>query len=219
MTITTSTTKARTIAAGKAIAASKAKAAKAKGPTKAELARKQEERAIASSEKELARTTLEQARFNFADVNVKEQQKCRTYAMHLNSMFAFILRDHKIHWSEVYNSGNAKHVDSNLRPIWLLIDAEYDALKALMEGKHSNIAGVWKRAWEKAFAIAFPGKKREPRNAKLPADSAMEKLISAYKTVAKETIQSERDERIALVIGEALIALKVDIQKINQKLG
>ena len=201
------------------LAKAKAAKAKAKGPTKAEIERRQNERALASGEKEMARTTLEQARVNFADANKKKQQKCYTYAMHLNNVFSFVLREHKIHWVEVYGSANAKHPDSNLRPIWLMIDAEYDALKALLHGNHSNIAGVWKRAWEKAYAISFPGKKREPRNPKLPADSAMEKLISAYKTVAKETIQSERDERIIRVVGEALIALKVDLQKINEKIG
>lgn len=193
--------------------------AKGKAPSKADLARLLEERAIASATKKLANVTLEAAMQQYATGEIKVEGLRNVYAMAMNERFSFCLTAHKLHWSVIWDSKNAKHNESNLNPIWKEIEEQHQALLAFLKGKHSNAPQVWKRTKERAYQIAFPGQKRAPRQPKLPAENAIEKLIAAYRAVAKETVQSERDEQIADVLGHAIIALKLDLNKINQSLN
>jgi hypothetical protein len=197
-----------------------AKVAATKGPNKAERDRAALERAIASSNKKLETMTLEEAMTQYASGEIKVDGLRNVYAMAMNNRFAFTLEDKGHHWSVIWKSPNAKAKDSNLRPIWDAIEAERVALDTLLtEKKHSNPAQVWSRVRERSYQLAFPGQKRAPRQTSIPAESALKKLIAAYTTVAKEDIQTERDEAMVRVIGEALIALKVDLAKINQKIN
>lgn len=193
--------------------------AKVKVPNKAERERAMLNRAIASAAKKLDTMTLDEARDNYAKGVIREDGLCNVYAMALNNRFAFALKDNGHHWAVIWNSKNAKAEGSNLRPIWLAIEEEHKGLLALLEGKHSNAPQVWKRVREKSYQIAFPGQKRPPRQSSAPADSALKKLISAYVTVAREDIQTDRDRDMVKAIGEALIALEVDLAKINQRLA
>lgn len=196
--------------------------AKGKAPSKAELARKANERAIASAAKELAKCTMEQATDRFVRDELKVEGSRNVYAMAMNNRFAFTLENGGHHWSAIWTSKNAKQPGSNLRAVWEAIDAEYETLKSLLTSgtrKHSNPAKVWQRARERAFEIAFPGQKRAPRqNDTAPADAALEKLVAAYKVVAKETVQTERDERLVDAIGRLLVAFNIDLAKINAKI-
>ena len=207
---------------GKVKAAGAKDMAKGKAPTKAELARKADERAIASAAKVLASVTLEQATGQFVKDELKVESSRNVYVMAMNKRFAFTLENGGHHWSAIWTSKNAQQADSNLRPTWEAIDAEYTTLKALLTGgpkKHSNPAKVWQRARERGFEIAFPGQKRAPRhNDTAPADSAIDKIIAAYKVVAKETVQTERDERLVAAIGRLLVAFNIDLAKINAKI-
>jgi hypothetical protein len=193
--------------------------AKVKAPTKAERERNLLNRAIASSNKKLESMTLEEARDSFAKGAIREDGLCNVYAMAMNNRFAFTLKDNGHHWSAIWNSKNAKAEGSNLLPVWKAIDVEHKDLLALLEGKHSNAPQVWKRVREKSYQLAFPGQKRPPRQTVAPSESALKKLISAYTTVAREEIQTDRDRAMVMAIGEALIALKVDLSKINQRLA
>lgn len=193
--------------------------AKGKAPTKAERERAFLARAIASANKKLDNTTLDKARDDYARGVIKEDGLCNVYAMALNNRFAFTLKDNGHHWSAIWNSANAKAEGSNLRPVWLAIEEEHKGLLALLENKHSNAPQVWKRVRDKSYALAFPGQKRPPRQTIAPADKALKQLIAAYTAVAKEEIQTDRDVEMVRAIGEALIALRVDLAKINQRLA
>lgn len=196
--------------------------AKGKAPSKAELTRKANERAIASAAKVLENVTLEQAAERFAKGEMQVEGLRNVYAMALNKRFAFTLENGGHHWSAIWASKNAKQSGSNLRPTWEAIEAERKVLEALLTSgprKHSNPAKVWQRVRERAFEIAFPGQKRAPRqNDTAPADNAIEKIIAAYKVVAKETVQTERDERLVDAIGRLLVAFNIDLAKINAKI-
>jgi hypothetical protein len=197
--------------------------AKNKKPSKAELARKAEARAIASAAKVLENVTLDEAAERFAKGEMQVEGLRNVYVMAMNKRFASTLQDGGHHWTAIWASKNAKAAGSNLRPTWDAIDAERKRLEELLVGgtrKHSNPAQVWKRVRDRAFEVAFPGKKREPRAPeKTPAEQAMERLIAAYKVVAKESIQTERDERLVDAIGRLLVAFDVDLKPINQKIG
>lgn len=208
--------KARSAAAAKA----KSGVAKRK-PSKDDIRRKATERAIASANKRLESITLEEAREQYVRGELKAEGLRNVFAMALNNRFAKVLEDHRLHWSIVWESKTQRHEGSNLHPIWKAIDLERAGLVELLEkGNHSNPSQVWKRVRERAYQLAYPGQKRAPRQpGKLPADSAIEKLIAAYKAVARETVQSERDEEIAEVLGRAIVQLKLDIEKINQSIG
>ena len=196
---------------------------KSKKPTKAETARKLNERAIASATKKVATLTLDEARTKFLDAEVRGESFRNVYAVAMNAKYAFTLEDHGIHWSVIISpeSKNAQDPSSNMHPVWKELNAERDGVIEFLDSKaHSNSRQVFKRVRERAFEIAFPGKKRPPRNNhKLPADTCMERLIQAYRAVAKEAIQTERDEMLVNKVGELLIHLKVDLAAINAKLG
>lgn len=196
--------------------------AKGKVPSKAELTRKANERAIASAAKVLENVTLEQAAERFAKGEMQVEGLRNVYAMAMNKRFAFTLENGGHHWSAIWASKNAKQAGSNLRPTWEAIEAERKALEALLTSgpkKHSNPAKVWQRVRERSYEIAFPGQKRAPRqNDTAPADAALEKLVAAYKVVAKETVQTERDERLVDAIGRLLVAFNIDLAKINAKI-
>ena len=197
--------------------------AKGKTPSKAEQKRKADARAIASAAKALENVTLEQAAERFAKGEMQVEGLRNVYAMALNQRFAFTLKDGGHHWTAIWASKNAKQSGSNLRPTWEAIETERKALEALLTSgtrKHSNPAKVWQRVRERSFEIAFPGQKRAPRqNDTAPADAALERLIAAYKVVAKETVQTERDMEMADAIGKLLIAFKVNLAEINAKLN
>lgn len=223
----TKTTKTAAFVAASNLSAAKVKTgakdmAKGKVPSKAELTRKANERAIASAAKVLENVTLEQAAERFAKGEMQVEGLRNVYAMALNKRFAFTLENGGHHWSAIWASKNAKQSGSNLRPTWEAIEAERKALEALLTSgprKHSNPAKVWQRVRERAFEIAFPGQKRAPRqNDTAPADAALEKLVAAYKVVAKETVQTERDERLVDAIGRLLVAFNIDLAKINAKI-
>ena len=208
-------------AAAKPIAPA-ANASKAKKPSKAEQARKDLDRAIASANKKLESTTLESALASYAAGEIKVDGLRNVYAMALNHRFAFLLNDHKLHWTVLWESKTQRNEQSNMHPLWKAVEAaRIDLETALTSGprKHSNPAQVWKRVRERSYQLAFPGQKRAPRQTKLPADVAIHNLIAAYKAVARETVQSERDEQIAEVLGRAIIQLKLDLDKINQSIG
>ena len=197
-----------------------AKVTAAKGPNKAERERAALERAIASSNKKLETLTLEQAMAQYANGEIKVDGLRNVYSMAMNNRFGFTLEDKGHHWSVIWKSPNAKAKDSNLRPIWDAIEAERVALDTLLVAKkHSNPAQVWSRVRERSYQLAFPGQKRAPRQTVVPSDKALKQLIPAYTAVAKEDIQTDRDVEMVRVIGEALIALKVDLAKINQKIN
>lgn len=202
--------------------AKKLNTAKVKAPSKAEQVRRANERAIASASKALENVTLEQAAERFAKGEMQVEGLRNVYAMALNQRFAFTLKDGGHHWSAIWASKNAKQAGSNLRPTWEAIETERKALELLLTSgtrKHSNPAKVWQRVRERAFEIAFPGQKRAPRqNDTAPADAALEKLVAAYKVVAKETVQTERDERLVDAIGRLLVAFNIDLAKINAKI-
>ena len=197
--------------------------AKNKKPSKAEIARKAEARAIASATKALEKITLDEAAERFAKGEMQVEGLRNVYVMAMNNRFAYTMKDGGHHWSLIWASKNAKAAGSNLRPTWDAIDAERKRLDELLTSgprKHSNPAQVWKRVRDRSWEVAFPGKKREPRAPeKTPAEQAMERLIAAYKVVAKESIQTERDERLVAAIGRLLVAFDVDLKPINQKIG
>lgn len=197
----------------------------AKKMTKAETARANLDRAIASANKAVEGLTLEDAMLQYAMGEISADGLRNVYATAMNNRFAYTLEDNGHHWSVIWRSDNAKHSGSNLRPTWEAIDKERQSLAAILsnppKGKkpHSNPAQVWSRVRERAFEMAFPGQKRPPRQTSVPADAALKQMIAAYTKVAKQDIQTERDEEMVRVIGEALIALRVDLSKINEKIG
>lgn len=172
-------------------------------------------RAVASAAKKLPSLTLDSARATFANAAYRDESACTAYAMTLNARFGSVLTDHRVHWSDVWASDNAKAEGSNYRPIWQAIESERQDLFALLTGKHSNPAQVWKRARDKAFAIACPGQQRE-RKRVAPHDKAKKAVIAAYRALMKETMPSDDDLKAAEAIGELLIAaFKVDLSKLN----
>ena len=172
-------------------------------------------RAIASATKKLPGVTLDTARATYAGNAVREHGSCVTYAMALNERFGKVLTDHRIHWTEIANSANAKAPDSNYHPIWKAIEAERVELETLMKGKHSNIPQVWKRAKEKAFQIACPGKQRE-RDHVVPSAKAEKALKALYKSLMKESMPTDLDIKVADAIGRILIAsFKIDLSTLD----
>lgn len=197
--------------------------AKGKKPSKAETQRRNQERAIASAKKALLNTTLDEARAKCVEAEGRADGMRDVFAMALNQRFAFTLDNKGHHWTAIEGSDNAKQADSNLHPVWKAIKDERDIFEGMLNSRrkpYSNSRQAWSRVKQRAFELAFPGKKREPRNpGKAPADKAMAKLVSAYKDVAKETIQTERDEQLVEAIGKLLIAFKIDLAEINRKIG
>jgi len=193
-----------------------------KKPTKAEITRKRNNNATIRAVKLAERTDLVQARVQYAKDEQKTAETRGAYAIHLNREFKFTREGGGHHWTELADSKNAKHPDSNLHSIWKSIEAERVTFITILESgpkAHSNAAQVWKRFKEAAYKLDFPNQKRAPRNPKLPADNAKAKLLAAYYSVAKETVQSAEDEKLVRVIGEALKEAGFDLAKVNEKLG
>ena len=172
-------------------------------------------RAIASANKKLPNVTLDSARAAYANAAYREDGSCVTYAMALNERFGKVLTDHRVHWSDVWASKNAKADGSNYQPLWKAIDAERVSLFTLLQGKHSNPAQVWKRARDKAFTIACPNQQRD-RDHVVLASKAEKSLKAMYKAFMKETMPSELDLKITDDIGRMLIKhFKIDLSTLE----
>lgn len=193
-----------------------------KKPTKAEIARKRNNNATIRAVKLAERTDLVQARVQYAKDEQKTAETRGAYAIHLNRAFKFTRDNGGYHWTEIADSKNAKHPESNLHSVWKAIEAERVSFVTILESgpkAHTNAAQVWKRFKESSYKLDFPNTKRAPRQAKLPADNAKAKLLAAYYSVAKETVQSADDEKLVRIIGKALAEAGFDLAKVNQKLG
>lgn len=172
-------------------------------------------RAIASASKRIPAISLDAARLAYAGTSIRDEGACTVYAMKMNERFAKALADHRVHWSDIWTSKNAKADGSNYQPLWRAIEGEHQELLGLLKGKHSNPAQVWKRVRDKAYAIACPNQKRE-RDHVVPSQRAERALKSLYKMLMRETMPSELDLKASEEIGRMLIALfKVDLSTLD----
>lgn len=213
MTTTTSTIKARTIAAGKAIAASKAKAAKAKGPTKAAAAKANLDKANASAAKKLPSASFASLAASLVTASKANDGAARTMAFYMNNAFATEMTAFKCHWG-AFSPANCR--TDNEKAILTRIDTMRKEVQALAETKGlANTNKPWSDMKRISVELFSGGKRME--KAVRPLDTVQRDLLTKlYKAAMKEERPTNTECDVNDTIGRLLVQyFKVDLSTLG----
>jgi hypothetical protein len=191
--------------------------AKRKTPTKAEQKRNATDKALASAAKKVAGTTYGDALASYVRGHDEAESRKRVMAMFLNNLFAEEMKEFRCHWSDIYDSKNARNAD-NMKAIWERIDEKRQEMKQYCIDNRKSLSNTdkpWGDAKREAKAIFLgTGGQRAPRQTKAFPDMVKAAFLTLYKSTMKEAFPSELDMRLGKVIGDVLTKeFKVDLSE------
>lgn len=190
--------------------------AKAKPMSKAEQQRIALDKALASAAKKVEATTYDKAMASYVIGHDEQASRKRVMAMFLNNEFAEEMAEFRCHWSEIYDSKNAKNAD-NMKALWHRIDEKRQAMKQFCIDNRKSLSNTdkpWSDAKLEAKAL-FYGKGKGRRNSdKTFQDNVKETFLRLYKAHMKEKFPTDADLQLGDIIGRTLDShFRVDLSE------